>query len=84
MTQAGITGHQFAREHHPDAIEFGENRRLVVNNLLAFESIACEQVPERPIVLPNVRKCLAQREMELPLLVVWKRVDIRPQRLHCG
>ena len=37
---------------------------------------------ERPIVLPKVGKSLAQREMELPLLVVWKRVDIRPQRLH--
>ena len=81
MAQAGISCHQFRREHRPDTIEFGENRKLVVNNLLAFESVACEQVLERPIVLPKVGKSLAQREMELPLLVVWKRSDIRPQRL---
>ncbi len=77
-----MTAHRFGGEALPHAFELGQNRRLVVGDLLAPQRVAFEQASKRSVMVADVGERLRQRKIEVDLPVRAERRRLMRQFLH--
>ena len=82
IAETRLAAHELGRHHLADAVEEPEHLPLLVGDLLPLERTALQHVLEGLSVALEIAVRLAEREMELHLVVFGKRRHLLGELLH--